>query len=165
MPRRFNKRKSGVGLVAALATTVAFVGGWEGLERKAYRDVVGVWTVCYGETRGVQPGATYTKEQCDEMLVSGLEEFEARLEKCVVDYRELPEGMKIAMLSWSYNVGTGAACRSTLVRKANAGDLVGACRQLPRWNKAGGRIWRGLTNRRLSEQKMCLQAVKEHKDA
>jgi GH24 family phage-related lysozyme (muramidase) len=139
--------------------TISFIGGWEGLERKAYRDVVGVWTVCYGETKGVQPGDEYTKAECDQMLADELVSYETGLDRCLKAL--VPTGAKIAFLSWTYNVGIGAACRSTLVRKANAGDLVGACRELPRWNRAGGRVWDGLTNRRLSEQKMCLLAVRD----
>ena len=46
-----------------------------------------------------------------------------------------------------------------LARLANAGDWRGACNQLPRWNKAGGREIRGLTNRRAAEQRICLAAL------
>ena len=69
------------------------------------------------------------------------------------------EGARVAVVSWSYNVGTGAACRSTLVRKANAGDLYGACDELLRWNRAGGRVLNGLTNRRKAERAMCIRAL------
>ncbi|MEO3478152.1 lysozyme [Phaeobacter sp. CAU 1743] len=141
----------------ALASAVAFVGQWEGLRTTAYQDVVGVWTVCYGETKGVQPGDRYTQAECDDMLALAIVSYEYALDQCLT--ADVPVGMKIALVSWSYNVGTGAACRSTLVRKANAGDLVGACHELPRWNRGGGRVIRGLTNRRLSERTMCLEAL------
>ena len=156
-------RKRAVGAVAgstvALAAAVAFIGHWEGLRTEAYRDAVGVWTVCYGETKGVQPGDSYSKAQCDTMLAARIAEFEAGLDQCLTD--DVPTGMKIALISWSYNVGLAAACRSTLVRLANAGDLEGACNQLPRWNRAGGQVLRGLTNRRISERAMCLEAIRE----
>lgn len=158
MPR-FSKRRTAVGAVAGLAITASFIGGWEGLETKAYRDVIGVWTVCYGETKGVQPGDEHTKAECDEMLGVELARYEAAIDKCLM--AKVPTGAKIAFLSWAYNVGPGAACRSTLMRKANLGDLEGACNELPRWNRAGGRVIRGLTNRRMSERKMCLKAVRE----
>lgn len=141
----------------ALSAAVAFVGDWEGLRTRAYQDVVGVWTICYGQTTGVTPDQHRSKAECDAMLARDIASYEAALDRCLkVD---VPLGMKIALVSWTYNVGAGAACASTLMRKANAGDLAGACAELPRWNRAGGRVWRGLTNRRLSEQQMCLSAV------
>ncbi|MEP2717655.1 lysozyme [Pseudophaeobacter sp.] len=154
-------RKGSIGLIAgsglALSTAIAFVGGWEGLRQEAYQDVVGVWTVCYGETKGVRPGDRYSKADCDEMLAEEIAAYEAALDQCLT--AEVPLGMKIALVSWTYNVGAGAACQSTLVRRANAGDLSGACDELKRWNRAGGRIWRGLTRRRFSEMQMCHAAL------
>lgn len=156
-------RRRTVGMIAgssiALSAAVTFIGDWEGLRTTAYRDVVGVWTVCYGETKGVQRGDSYSKAECDKMLAREIASYEAALDKCLT--AKVPMGMKIALVSWTYNVGAGAACNSTLVRKANAGDLAGACDELPRWNKAGGRVWTGLTNRRYAEREMCLQALKE----
>jgi len=154
-------RRRAVGIVAgsavALSAAVTFIGQWEGLRTQAYRDVVGVWTVCYGETKGVGPGDSHSKSECDEMLAREIVQYEAALDRCLT--AAVPVGMKVALVSWAYNVGPGAACRSTLVRKANAGDLRGACHELPRWNRAGGRVIRGLTNRRLSERAMCLRAL------
>lgn len=154
-------RKRTVGLIAgssiALASAVSFIGQWEGLRTQAYRDIVGVWTVCYGETKGVRPGDRYSKAECDAMLAREVVSYEAALDRCMT--AKVPAGMKIALVSWTYNVGAAAACRSTLVRKANAGDLRGACNELPRWNRAGGRVIRGLTNRRLTERSMCLRAL------
>ena len=120
----------------ALASAVTFIGEWEGLRTDAYRDIVGVWTVCYGETKGVRPGDRYSEVECDAMLAREIIAYEAALDRCLKPV--VPVGMKIALVSWTYNVGPGAACGSTLLRKANAGDLAGACNELPRWNRAGG---------------------------
>lgn len=152
-------RKRVMATAAAAALAISFVGGWEGMERKAYKDIVGVWTVCYGHTKDVKPGDEYTQAQCDDMLRHELRTFEGQLDRCLK--ADLPLTSKVAVLSWAYNVGTGAACRSTLVRKANAGDLVGACNELPRWNRAGGRVIRGLTNRRISERTLCLRGLRD----
>lgn len=158
-------RRKAVGGTAALAVVigaaVSFIGPWEGQRLTAYKDIVGVWTVCNGETRGVRPGDTYTKAECDAMLADGVEEFHAGLSRCLPGLPSYPVGVQVAFVSWSYNVGLGAACRSTLVRKAKAGDLNGACRELPRWNRAGGKVVRGLTNRRLAERGLCLTALAE----
>ena len=141
---------------AALASAVAFVGAWEGLKLTPYLDLVGVKTVCYGETRGIEARA-YTKAECDAMLAQGLQDFDAGLAKCV--RRDIPDPMRVALVSWAYNVGTGAACRSTLIRLVNEGRLRDACNELPKWNRAGGVPVRGLTNRRMEERRLCLSAL------
>ncbi|WP_407496871.1 lysozyme [Pseudooceanicola sp. MF1-13] len=150
---------AGVGAAAIVAAAVGFIEPWEGTRLNAYQDVVGVWTVCAGETQNVRAGDRYTQAECDAMLADRVAEFRDRLQTCLPSLPKLPTGVQVAFISWSYNVGTGAACRSTLVRKANAGDVVGACNELPRWNRAGGRVIRGLTNRRLSERQLCLTAL------
>jgi len=151
------RRTIGIAVAGGLAASIALVGQWEGLRTQAYRDVIGVWTVCYGETKGVEPGDRYTKAECDQMLERELRAYAAGLGKCLK--AELPEGAATAFLSWSYNVGTGAACKSTLVRKANAGDLFGACDELLRWNRAGGRVVPGLSNRRKDEHRLCVASL------
>ena len=150
----------GVAGAVAAAAIAGFVGPWEGLRTTAYQDIVGVWTVCYGETRGVGPGDAYTAAECDTQLARAVDEYRDDLTACLPNLGTYPEGVQIAFVSWTYNVGAGAACGSTLVRKAKAGDLVGACNELPRWNKAGGRVVRGLTNRRAAEQSLCLEALR-----
>ena len=144
---------------AVAAAAIALVGAWEGLRTVAYRDVVGVPTVCYGETRGVKMGDRYTKEECDAMLGDGLADFEQGIRKCLKDPDAIPDKTYVAFLSFSYNVGTGNFCGSTLVRKANAGDLRGACNELPKWVKAGGRRVQGLVNRRKEERRICLEGL------
>ena len=145
-----------------LVAAAAFVGPWEGERTEAYLDRIAsppVWTVCYGETRGVGPGDRYTPAECRAMLMDALDDFYQPLIRCIPTLPQQPEGVQVALVSWAYNVGVGAACGSTLARRANAGDWRAACNELPRWNKAGGREVRGLTNRRAAEQRMCLEAI------
>lgn len=144
-------------VVAVIILAAAIVQPWEGRELKAYQDIVGVWTICDGETRGVQPGDVATPAECDQKLYASLAEFKAALDRCLV--YPLPPKTAAALLSWTYNVGAGAACGSTLVRLANTGNLKAACDQLMRWNRAGGREVRGLTNRRAAERKLCLEGL------
>jgi lysozyme len=150
---------TGTGVAGVLAATAAFVSPWEGMVPVAYLDRIAsppVWTVCYGETRGVRQGDSYTPEQCAQMLAAALAEYRAALVACIPALPAQPEGVQVALISWSYNVGTGAACRSTLARHANAGDWRAACDQLPRWNRAGGVEVQGLTNRRAAERLLCV---------
>lgn len=158
----FRPRVSAPAGAAVIAAAAAFVSPWEGMVPVAYLDRIAdppVWTVCYGETRGVRPGDSYTPEQCADMLGEALAEYRTGLIACVPGLPDQPQGVQVALVSWSYNVGTSAACGSTLARLANAGDWRGACNQLPRWNRAGGVEVRGLTNRRAAEQALCLGAL------
>lgn len=141
---------------AVVAATVAFVGGWEGLQTTAYRDVVGVWTVCYGETEGVKKGDRYSVEQCRAMLVRRLEDYAGPVERCIT--RPMPDTTFIAFTSLAYNIGTGGFCGSSVARLYNEGRPREACEAMMRFNRAGGVVWRGLTNRRTQERALCLKA-------
>lgn len=145
---------------AVLATALAFVGAWEGTRLTAYLDTGGVPTICTGSTRGVQMGQTATKAECDAMFTRDLIEHERGMRACIRQPDALPDQTYVALLSWTFNVGVGAACRSTLVRMINAGDLRGACNQLPRWVKDNGVVIRGLVNRRVSERALCLEGLR-----
>lgn len=156
--------KSRIKTVAGTATVIGalaigLVGGYEGLKTRAYRDIVGVPTVCFGETRGVKMGDSYTVEECKAMLGDALVEFEQGMRKCMVKPDSVPDKPYVAFLSLTYNIGIGAYCRSTLARKVNAGDIRGACNELPKWNKAGGKVVKGLTRRRAEEQALCLSGL------
>lgn len=157
------KAAATTGAAAVLAAAAAFVGPWEGERTEAYLDRIAsppVWTVCYGETRGVKPGDRYTSQQCQQMLIAALADYHAPLARCIPALPDQPQGVQVALTSWTYNVGPTAACSSTLAKLANAGDWRSACNQLPRWDKAGGKVVRGLTNRRAAEQRLCLESLK-----
>lgn len=146
--------------VAGAVATLVFVGGWEGLRLTAYRDVVGVPTICYGETLGVKMGDTATKAECDAMLIASLKKHEAGLDRCLRPPTAIPTKTKIALVSWTYNVGVGAACSSTAVRRFNAGDYHSGCESVTWWNKGtvnGKRVTiPGLVNRRAAEYSLCV---------
>lgn len=158
--QKIAKHLSGVGLSAALvlagASTVSY---YEGVSNKAYLDPVGIWTICYGETKGVDKGDYKTDEECLDSLAEELTDHHKKM----VMYIKTPisEKEEAAYLSFTYNVGVGAFSKSTLLNKLNSGDRVGACNQLLRWDKAGGKKLKGLTLRRQSENKLCLEGVQE----
>jgi GH24 family phage-related lysozyme (muramidase) len=159
----FIGRRGTFGIMAAgvLAAAVPVVAQFEGRSLSAYRDIVGVATICDGVTLGVSMRDTATDAECDQLLARELRTHAAGLSACVSDGVEagIPRDMSVALISWTYNVGVGAACGSTLVRKLNAGDFYGACEQLPRWNRAGGKVVRGLSNRRAAERNLCIEAL------
>ena len=143
---------------AITGTCIALVGGFEGLRTIAYRDPVGIPTVCFGETRGVKMGDQYTTQQCKDMLGKRLVEFEDGINKCLKNPGLIPDGAYIASISFAYNVGVQAFCNSTLKRKLDAGDIKGACNELPKWVYARVHIYLpGLAKRRAAERAICLK--------
>ncbi len=154
--KKHSRLKRNAGLMAA---GVALVGAWEGRKLVAYKDIVGVPTVCFGETRGVKMSDAYTKEQCQVMLGDGLVEFEAGMRGCLTEPDKVPDGPYIAALSLSYNIGTGAFCRSTVRMRFNQENYRAGCDAFLMWNKAGGRVVKGLTNRRKHERRVCLDGI------
>lgn len=156
------------GAAAVMAMAVALVGAWEGMRTVAYRDPVGIPTVCFGETRGVKMGDRYTVEQCKEMLGDGLIEFETMMRRCLKAPDRIPDKSYVSFLSLTYNIGPGAWCKSSIRTYANKyadtgnlGHLANACNRILRYNKAGGRVLRGLVNRRKDERRLCLEGVRE----
>lgn len=158
------KRRVGLS-AAALAAVVAIalpaVKQWEGRSLVAYRDIVGIPTICDGETRGVKMGDSATPIQCDAMTEATVREFEAGIRPCLPD--SLPTETRAAFVVNAYNIGIGGFCRSSMSKKALAGDLPGACQALMNWNKArvNGVLQpvRGLTNRRMAERALCLKGL------
>lgn len=138
---------------AWLSICVGCVAGAEGLRTVAYRDPVGIPTICFGETRSVRLGDTATPEQCREMLGARVQEFGAAVDRCV--HTPMSASRKAGLTSFAYNVGQDAFCGSTLVLRINVGDPH-ACDELMRWTKAKGISLPGLVKRREQERALCL---------
>lgn len=146
-------------ITVAGTLAVSHTGAWEGLRLVAYQDVVGVWTACYGETKDIKRGMRFTKDQCDVMFIDSLTKHEAGMRACLVDPDGLPIPTYVSMTGATYNIGVAGFCGSSMARLLNTGNIRAACDALLRWNKAGGRVIKGLTNRREDERKLCLQGV------
>lgn len=141
-----------------LGTAGALLNHWEGNEPTAYRDIIGVVTACRGVTGpGIELGRTYSEDECAEMNDAALLEHLKGMVQCMTVVPPVPQAS--AYLSLAYNIGVPAFCGSTLVRKLNAGDAAGACAEILRWDKAGGRVLAGLVNRRRAEYNLCRSAL------
>lgn len=151
--KRNPKKAATAGVVVALA--MPFTAHHEGLRLKAYLDPIGIPTICYGETLGVQLGQQKTKAECDALFEARLGVFAYAVDAAITP--SMSPHTHAALTSWTYNVGIGAMQKSTLVRLMNEGRTVEACNELPKWNKAGGRVLTGLVKRREEERKLCLQ--------
>ena len=149
-----------IGAAAALIVT-PFVAGWEsgGTPRlKAYRDIVGVWTICDGETLGVAPGIVETVASCQQRSEAALIRHAEPVLACTPALRGHPHQLSAA-ISLAYNIGTTAYCRSTVARRFNAGQWAAACDLFLAWTRAGGRVVQGLVNRRRAERALCLKEL------
>lgn len=124
---------------------------------KAYRCPAGVWTIGWGCTEGVREGQVVTAEQATVMLATEMAKHEAAVERLVTV--PLTQGQFDALVSFSYNVGSGALEGSTLLKLLNAGDYAGARGQFGRWTKAAGVELAGLVRRRAREAEVFGGAV------
>ena len=143
---------------------LALIREFEGFVPKWYRDPVGVWTIGYGHTdaagspkHATSPNLHLTEAEGAEILHRDLGRYEADVARLVKV--PLNENQHAALVSFTYNLGAGNLGSSTLLRKLNAGDYVGAAAEFPRWNKAGGKVLAGLTRRRKAEQTLFNKPV------
>lgn len=149
-----NQRRVAAGTLVVSAATLVGVAMHEGYNDTAYKDSVGVETIGFGETAGVQAGQ---KTNVERALVTLMQSMDAHT-KAMVDCIHVPISQNEfdAYVDFTYNVGVNAFCTSTLNKKLNSGDYAGACKELLRWDMAGGRRWAGLTKRREDEYKLCM---------
>ena len=140
---------AGASAAGIIAATMAFVQPHEGRVLRTYFDPVGVLTACDGNTLVAIPGAIYTPEECDLLLLADTIHAVIAVEKLVKV--EMTDGEWIALSSFVYNLGWRALQRSTLLRLLNAGDRAGAAAQIEKWVHGGGRVLPGLVRRREGE--------------
>ena len=141
---------------AAPALAVRFITRWEGLRLAPYRDCAGFWTIGVGHLvtrdRAAPVPAAIDAAEAERLLRRDLAATAASIARLV--RVGLSEGQYAALLSFTFNLGGAALQASTLRRKPNAGDAVGAAAEFGKWNKAGGRVVAGLTRRRAAEAEM-----------
>lgn len=149
------KKRVAAATLVASSVALASIALHEGYREKAYRDPVGIPTIGYGETKGVKMGDTTTPKKAMEQLKISADEHGQGLARCI--RVPISQNEYDSYLSFTYNVGVGSFCKSTLVKKLNAGDYEGACSELLKWTKAGGRVLPGLVKRRQEEYKLCME--------
>ena len=113
----------------------------------------GISTIGFGTTEGVKPGDKISVEKALERKLQDVVKFEGAIKQCVKVPLHTYE--YDAYVSLAYNIGEGAFCSSTLVRKLNAEDYAGACAEISRWTRQGNKELAGLVKRRAKERAMC----------
>lgn len=134
---------------------------FEGLARvipgnqvQAYLDSVGVPTIGYGHTHGVHLGQVISFAQAETFLQQDLADFEAQVQAMVKVH--LSDNQFAALVSLSYNVGSGAVRNSSLLQSLNAGNYSDAANRFLRFSFAGGHQLPGLLRRRQAERALFL---------
>lgn len=151
---------------AALAMVLSFVAVQEGdgptkvapsgeKTHIAYKDDVGIPTICHGHTDNVRMGQIATADQCRQWLLEDLDTANAAIDRAVTV--DITDYERIALASFIYNVGEGNFRSSTLLKLINQGQFCAAAGQFPRWNKAKGKVLPGLTKRRAAERALFME--------
>ncbi|HCU2396730.1 TPA: lysozyme [Morganella morganii] len=155
MNNRLFKKVMAACAAGAIAGALVLIPALEGIRYEPYQDVAGVWTVCAGITGSdVIQGKKYTQKECDDLLVKHMQPAIRAVDTLVKV--PLNDYQKVSLYSLTYNIGVNAFKKSTLLKKLNAGDQVGACNELRRWIYAGGVKWNGLVTRREIERELCM---------
>jgi len=140
-----------------LEMAIEIIKVFEGCRLNAYKCPAGVWTIGWGETQGVKQGDVWTQQQADTTLQRRVLQFmNQTLEKCPQLFAELPNRLA-ACTSLAYNIGIGAFGASSVCRLTGRREYRQAADSFLLWNKAGGKVLRGLTLRREAERKLYLQ--------
>jgi lysozyme len=138
---------------------IKLIKSFEGLCLSAYRDVAGVWTIGYGSTRyhdgkPVKPGDILASEQqADALFANTLGQYEDAVNEYVK--APLTQPQFDALVSFTYNEGTGALKESTLLKKLNEKDYSGSADQFLVWDK--------ITNPQTGEKEVCADLVARRK--
>jgi lysozyme len=150
-----SRTRQAVGALVLAASTLVGIAKYEGYKSEAYLPTPNdVPTIDFGRTKGVKMGDKSNPVRGLMLLEKELDTvYVAGVKRCVkVPLYDYEFG---AYVSFTYNVGVGAFCGSTLVEKLNAGDYAGACAEISRWNKQKGKVLDGLTARREEERAVC----------
>jgi lysozyme len=133
---------------------------YEGYSSSPYLCPAQHWTIGYGaiwgmdDTRVKEDHPDINEDQADYLLRRDVK----KSEMAVIRHIRVPleDGQFNALCSFVFNLGSGALQSSTLRRKINRGDYIGAADEFPRWVYAGGKKLKGLIRRREHERSMFM---------
>lgn len=129
----------------------------EGCRTSPYQCSAGVWTNGIGHTRGVTPATEVNERQIAVNLIDDVQRVESGIARCMPV--AMPQGVYDATVSFAFNVGVGAVCRSTYAQLINQQQWQAACDQLMRWVYVKGVRNKGIETRRTAERALCLKGA------
>lgn len=130
-------------------TGLSLTEKFEGCKRTAYQDSGGVWTNGYGNTHGVVPHSTITREQAVASLKDNIQTSVNDINRLVKV--QLTQDEFDALVDFDFNLGSKQLAESTLLSLLNAGNFTGAAAEFDKWDHCGGAVLAGLLRRRQAE--------------
>lgn len=168
------KKKVTAATIVAISLITGLITTFEGDRPVGYKDPVGIPTAGVGHTgKDVIVGKFYEKAIREKWLVEDLAEAGQVVERCAPANIDIYQ--RAAFISFAFNVGAGrkgvkdgfcvlkSGRQPSHLRYAFAGDKTRSCRALLQWDKAGGKVMKGLQRRRKAECKLCLTDPKKAK--
>jgi len=132
---------------------IALIKRFEGCYLRRYKCPAGVWTIGYGHTKGVvESTPDISQEYADELLNADIAQYERSVSRLIS--WPVNQNQFDALVSFTFNLGTGALQRSTLRQNINRGDIDDAANQFLKWVRVNGVISKGLLNRRKAEREL-----------
>lgn len=138
-------------------TGVKLICEFEGFRAKAYLCPAGVWTIGFGFTEDVKEGDFITRSDAQLRMGHELVKYERGV--MMACKAQVNQNMFDALVSFAFNVGVAGMTSSSVVKALNRGDTQAAARAFSLWNKAGGKVFAGLTRRRAAEAALFLAPV------
>ena len=143
---------------AASPKCLALIKEFEGLRLKSYRCPAGVWTIGYGETRGIKPGMVWTRAQAEAALIEGVKPYAKAVAEAIGNAKTTQNQFD-ALTSFCYNAGPGNLRKSSMVRLHRQGKYQQAGDAFMAWTKGGGKTLPGLVRRRKHERALYLSKL------
>ena len=141
-------------------TGIDLIKQYEGCKLKAYQDSAKIWTIGFGTTKGITRGMVITPEEAEDLFRGDLIFSEDCIKRLVKV--ELTQNEFDALVSWTYNLGCGSLRRSTMLKHINRQEhKMLVTLEMKKWNKAKGRVLKGLTRRREAEAKLFLEQTEQ----
>jgi lysozyme len=134
---------------------IKLIKKYESLKLVAYLCPAGVWTVGFGATGpAIVAGLVWTEEQANQRLIQDVDKFAQGVAKICPESTPLQHG---AMVCLAFNIGLGAFKKSSVARLHKQKKYAEAAQAFGLWNKAGGKVLKGLVKRRAEEAAMYLE--------
>lgn len=143
--------------MSALEILIKLIKDSEGCKLKAYKCPAGIWTIGYGQTKGVKEGMVWTQQQADEDIIkTALQAFNEAIKASPILATSNME-KQAAIADFVYNLGITNYNKSTLKLRVDKGNWVSASTEIKKWNKSNGTILNGLVKRRQLEAGLLIK--------
>lgn len=143
--------------MSALEILIKLIKDSEGCKLKSYKCPAGIWTIGYGQTKGIKEGMVWTQQQADEDIIkTALQAFNEAIKASPI-LATINMEKQAAIADFVYNLGITNYNKSTLKLRVDKGNWVAASAEIKKWNKSNGTILNGLVKRRQLEADLLIK--------